>query len=349
MTLLRAGVRPLRHGRQSMRRQILRLARLLLGSAPPLLAAATLLSPVRAADNDVCYAPELLAGQPGEAAIRKQDPATRPVLPEMALPKAAPLGPALRGSIRRVDLPEGMKLVALTFDLCEASGEVSGYDAAIFDYLRAEKVPATFFAGGKWLMSHPARAAQIIADPLFETGNHTWSHGNLSVHGGAYMQRQVDDADAAFQVRRGDAAAAGCALPGVPQRPVLFRFPYGTCNADSMGYVNETGHLAIQWDVDSGDPAFLGAKFMADAMLRSIRPGSIVLMHANGRGAHTAEAVRRLVPALAAKGYRFVTVSELLAAGRPVIADSCYSLRPGDTKVYDDAARAGRSILKPAR
>jgi peptidoglycan-N-acetylglucosamine deacetylase len=34
-------------------------------------------------------------------------------------------------------------------------------------------------------------------------------------------------------------------------------------------------------------------------------------------------------------GYEFVTVSELLAAGEPVIVDSCYDSRPGDTDKYD--------------
>ncbi|OYW36002.1 MAG: hypothetical protein B7Z45_06305, partial [Azorhizobium sp. 12-66-6] len=89
----------------------------------------------------------------------------------------------------------------------------------------------------------------------------------------------------------------------------------------------------------------LGAKTMAAAMLKAIHPGSIVLMHANGRGKHTAEAVRLLVPALKAQGYRLVTVSALLKAGTPVIASTCYSERPGDTQVYDAAARAGRHIL----
>lgn len=313
----------------------------LLGVLPLLAAAAA-----RAA-GPACFPPQSLPARPGEEIVQPH-PKSEPVtLPEVALAPAKPVPAALRGSIRRVDLPAGQKLVALTFDLCEASAETSGYDGAIVDYLRAEDVPATFFGGGKWLMSHPERAAQLIADPAFEMGNHTWSHANLTVRTGEAMQRQVDDADIAFALRRKDAAARACTLANVPQRPDLFRFPYGSCSAESLNYVNETGHLAIQWDVDSGDPAFLGAKFMADAMGRQIKPGSIVLMHANGRGKHTAEALRLLIPALRAKGYRFVTVSELLAAGRPVIADTCYSLKPGDTRVYDEAARSGKRILGP--
>ncbi|MDI4665433.1 polysaccharide deacetylase family protein [Xanthobacter autotrophicus] len=300
------------------------------------------------AAGPACFAPAALAARPGEEIVRPR--AGGPVnLPDMAAPSLPPVPAALRGSIRRVDLPAGQKLVALTFDLCEASGEISGYDGAIVDYLRAEGVAATFFAGGKWLMSHAERGDQLTADPQFEMGNHTWSHANLTVRTGDAMRRQVDDADIALALRRSEVQARGCMLPSASAQGTgggaLFRFPYGSCSAESLNYVNDSGHLAIQWDVDSGDPAFIGAKGMAEDMLRGIRPGSIVLMHANGRGKHTAEALKILIPALRAKGYRFATVGQLLAAGRPVIADTCYSLKPGDTRVYDDAARGGKRIL----
>ncbi|WP_188575267.1 polysaccharide deacetylase family protein [Azorhizobium oxalatiphilum] len=310
--------------------------------APLCLAAALLSTPLAAAP--VCYAPDVLRAVPGEEKVQPHTTSGN-TLTERLLPTPQPVPAALSGSIRRVTLPAGVKMVALTFDLCEASSEVSGYDGALVDYLREQSVAATFFAGGKWMTSHPARASQIIADPQFEVGNHTWSHANMSVTSGASMERQVEDADMAFANRRAGAEAAGCRLPQVPERTRLFRFPYGSCSPQAMAYVNETGHLAIQWDVDSGDPAFLGAKGMAQSMLNAIKPGSIVLMHANGRGKQTAEALRILIPALKAKGYQFATVSQLLAAGTPVIASTCYSERPGDTRVYDDAARAGRRVL----
>lgn len=291
-----------------------------------------------------CYPAAALKARPGEEIVRPRTNVAAP-LPDLAAPAFATVPSGLRGSIRRVDLPPGEKMVALTFDLCEASSETSGYDGALVDYLRAEGVPATFFAGGKWLMSHPERGNQLVADPLFEMGNHTWSHANLTVRTGGEMRRQVDDADIALTVRRTEAKAQGCMLPAASPQGEMFRFPYGSCSPEALDYVNQSGHLAIQWDVDSGDPALIGAKGMAEDMLRAIRPGSIVLMHANGRGKHTAEALRILIPALRAKGYRFATVGTLLAAGRPVIANSCYSLKPGDTRVYDDAARAGRRVL----
>ncbi|MCP6059486.1 polysaccharide deacetylase family protein, partial [Klebsiella pneumoniae] len=91
--------------------------------------------------------------------------------------------------------------------LCEASSEISGYDGALVDYLRAENVAATFFAGGKWLMSHAERGDQLTADHTFEMGNHTWSHANLTVRTGDAMRRQVDDADVALALRRTEVKA----------------------------------------------------------------------------------------------------------------------------------------------
>ena len=83
----------------------------------------------------------------------------------------------------------------------------------------------------------------------------------------------------------------------------------------------------------------------AQAIAQSIRAGvrakgkegrgAIVVAHANGRGWHTAEALPLFIPQLQAEGYRFVTVSELLAAGRPVSAKECYEVRPGDNVRYD--------------
>ncbi len=103
-----------------------------------------------------------------------------------------------------------------------------------------------------------------------------------------------------------------------------------------MTAVNDAGLLAIQWDVSTGDPApSQSAAAIVRAMTRNARPGSIIIGHANGRGWHTAEALPIAIPALKAQGYEFVTVSELLAAGKPVIAESCYDSKPGDTDRYD--------------
>ena len=109
--------------------------------------------------------------------------------------------------------------------------------------------------------------------------------------------------------------------------------------------------MAIQWDLSTGDPSpNRSARAIAGAMVHGVRPGSIVISHANGRGYHTGEALPMAIPALRAKGFEFVTVSELLAAGNPVVSDTCYDVHPGDTDKYDFLGGGKRtdSVWAPA-
>jgi peptidoglycan/xylan/chitin deacetylase (PgdA/CDA1 family) len=248
----------------------------------------------------------------------------------------------LQGSIRRVALPPGKKLVALTFDLCEQPGEVAGYDGAIVDHLRAQGVRATFFVGGKWLLSHAGRAEQLIADAAFEIGSHGFAHRNVRGLAGAALADEIAGPQRAYEATRARLAARQCAarapelMSRVAPRIGLYRFPYGACNAEALGALAANGLVAVQWDVSAGDASpGQSAAAIARAIVRSVRPGSIVLLHANGRGYNTADALPLLVPELRAQGYSFVTVSELMAAGRPEIAATCYDHRPGDTDRYD--------------
>lgn len=248
----------------------------------------------------------------------------------------------LRGAIRRVTLPAGQKLVALTLDLCEQPGEIAGYDGAIIDYLRARRLKATIFTGGKWFMTHAERSQQLIADPLFEMGSHGWAHRNVRALTGRALIEEVRGPEAAFQTQRANLAANHCttaapnAAAALQARLNLYRFPFGACNADALGTIAGNGMLAIQWDVSTGDSSKAEtAEAIARSLINDVRPGSIVLAHANGRGHNTAEALRIAVPKLEAKGFKFVTVSELLDAGKPVITDTCYDHKPGDTDKYD--------------
>jgi peptidoglycan/xylan/chitin deacetylase (PgdA/CDA1 family) len=307
--------------------------------------ALALIPPAVAGDTalqNACFSPAALAAVPGEEIAAKNDHAFDAPIKISGFTPAFPVPDALRGSIRRVDLPKGEKVIALTFDLCEQRGEIAGYDGRIFDYLRQQGVKATFFAGGKWIVSHRARIEQLMADPLFEIGNHTETHANLRLLQPAAVRQQVlapqkayEDARAHFASQQ-CVASSGRAMSSVPDQPKLFRFPYGTCNDASMRAVNDAGMLAIQWDVATGDPnPRVSAARIADAMVNEAKPGSIIVSHANGRGWHTAEALPIAIPKLRAKGYKFVTVGELIAMGKPVIAAECYDRKPGDVNRYD--------------
>jgi peptidoglycan-N-acetylglucosamine deacetylase len=291
-----------------------------------------------------CWTPEQLAAIPGEA-LRRRPTAADAVIKPAPATALAPITGAAAGIIRRVDLAEGDKAVALTFDLCQTVSPIAGYDGAIIDYLRAEDVAATFFAAGRWLETHKARAEQLAGDRRFLIANHSFAHPDLHAASAGRVQSEILLTEAALAATR-EAAAKTCpaSAPAAPMR--LFRFPYGSCTASGVAAANAIGSVVIQWDTVSGDPDGTSARSIVRNVFSTVRPGSIVVMHANGRGTHTAEALGTIVPKLKAEGYRFLTVAELVRAGRPVAATACYITRPGDTASYD--AKLAHGAASPA-
>lgn len=265
--------------------------------------------------------------------------------------KLLPVDGAYRKDIRRVEPYNKMKVAALTFDLCELATKTAGYDYSVVKDLRKLHAHATFFAGGKWMRSHPVQAKELMADPLFEVGNHAWTHGNFGVMDIKNMRRQIEWTQAEYETLRGELMASKCALAvpdteraKVPQAPVLFRLPYGRCTPDALKLLNGYGLKVIQWDIsDYRLRKRHPAEMYAERLFRHVRPGSIVLMHANGVVHQTAEVAKLLAEKLKAAGYRLVTVSELLETGRPYAVDQCYFEKPGDNlpldKIYGDGTR----------
>ena len=298
------------------------------------------LQPASAEDRSLlnrCWTPQALAGKDQELrSVRSHLHLDLAPLKQEPLAQASPVPQELRGSIRSVALPPGEKLIALTFDLCETEGDVAGYDGRIVDLLRAQGVKATFFAGGKWMETHKQRAEQLIADPNFEVGSHGLRHLDLAHVTDQTLGDEILLTEAAYARARQGLLAQHCAADvkqasPLPERMNLLRFPYGRCNAKSLAAVADAGLLAIQWDIVSGDPdPHESAKAIANTILAKVHPGDIIVAHANGHGWHTAEALALAIPKLREEGYSFVTVSELLKAGKPVIAANCYLTRPGD-------------------
>jgi peptidoglycan-N-acetylglucosamine deacetylase len=292
----------------------------------------------------ICWTPGSLGFRDGEQLVRKRI-AQAFVPPPRRDPTEFSPRPE-HGVVRRVNLPPGKKLIALTFDLCEQHSEIAGYQGGIVDFLRKNQIKATFFAGGKRMLTHQERARQMMVDPLFEMANHTWEHRNLRLLAGHALIDEIQGAELAYEQLRDDLKQCTWPDRSTPayehanKRLELFRFPFGACDAKSLDATAKLGELAIQWDVSSGDPAFgLTPEHMARDVLSRVQPGSIVLFHANGRGWHTQGALPTIVAALKARGYQFATVSELLAAGEPVFAKTCYDARLGDTDRYDSFSR----------
>ncbi|OON80601.1 polysaccharide deacetylase family protein [Streptomyces tsukubensis] len=208
------------------------------------------------------------------------------------------------------------KTVAFTFDADmtadqgprAASGERFD-NPGLIAALRALRVPSTVFMTGRWAEEYPAEAKNIGADPLFEVANHSYSH--YSFTGDCYglpslaPTRMRSDVERAFTAFR---------RAGVRHRVPYFRFPGGCHDVRSLRAVAPEGVTAVQWDVVSGDAFATDTDAVVRQVLDGVRPGSVVVMHCTRSAAPTTEAVvRRVVPELRKRGYRFVKVSGLVA------------------------------------
>lgn len=308
------------------------------------------------------WTPAELAGSSADrviGAVGAPDPSLPPylsadlapgMLASLALP---PLRSELRGVIRRVHVRGGRKVVALTFDLCERANNVAGYENRIINLLRAHGLKATFFAGGKWMRSHPEKALQLMADPRFELGSHTWTHGNLALMDQAQIRTQMEPTQVQYAllrqelVRRAEARGLGAHLARVPQALRVMRLPYGRSSKLALEELARAGYPVIQWDVEGErDEEVHSPATIARTDLARIRPGSIVLMHANAVPEKTFEVLARVLKGLRTRGYELVTVSELLRMGKAETVADGYFSEPGDNLQYD-AIFPGKGTLKP--
>ena len=196
---------------------------------------------------NACFSPQALAGVAGEEVAHKGIHIYDAPAKIEGFSPATPVANNLRGSIRRVDLPAGEKVIALTFDLCEQRGEIAGYDGRVIDYLRQQGVKATFFAGGKWMASHRERTEQLMLDPLFEIGNHTETHRNLRLTTPEVARQEILAPQKIYEDTRAHLAMNQCvaspdtSMSQIPAQPKLFRFPYGACNDATLKAVNDAG------------------------------------------------------------------------------------------------------------
>ncbi|GHH36837.1 polysaccharide deacetylase family protein [Streptomyces candidus] len=260
----------------------------------------------------------------GGGAEARRAPAA-PAPPESAAPPRSPAAPApptvaagpegLTPVFERARKGNAEKVVALTFDADMTADQ--GPRAArgerfdnprLIAALRTLKVPSTIFMTGRWAEEYPDQARAIGTDPLFEIANHSYSHHafkspcyGLPTVAPDAMRADVERAFAAFRT-----AGARNVVP-------YFRFPGGCYDDRALRNLGPAKVTAVQWDVVSGDAFATDADAVAGQVLAGVRPGSLVVMHCTRSAAPvTEQAIRRIVPELRKKGYRFVKVSELI-------------------------------------
>ena len=189
----------------------------------------------------------------------------------------------------RAQAKTGGKLVALTFD----DGPSSKYTTQLLDGLKERGVPVTFFFLGE--MAEDNRA---IVRRAYEEGHeiacHTWDHPNLTNCSTEKVKKQIEDTFEELDRACGNEA------------DYLVRPPYGSTNQKVRDAIDAP---LIYWSVDSEDWSLLNVEKVRKKIVADTYDGAIILCHDIHKT--TIPAALGAIDDLLAKGYEFVTVSEL--------------------------------------
>ena len=199
------------------------------------------------------------------------------------------------------------KVVALTFD----DGPSPEWTPQVLDELKKAQVKATFFMLGNHVERYPEIARRVLAEG-HEIGNHTYDHHVLIYYKMEELEKEIKEAEKAIKSVTG-------------QNTRYFRPPKAWLSSREKKKIEEMGYKIVLWSLNSKDWVTYHDKQITSYILQRIQPGDIILFHDSG-GVFTAEGgnrtqtiktIPRLVKKLKEKGYRFVTISELMAQPQP--------------------------------
>jgi peptidoglycan-N-acetylglucosamine deacetylase len=190
-------------------------------------------------------------------------------------------------------VPTSQPLIAMTFD----DGPHASLTPQLLDILAARNIRATFFVLGNRVNMYP-RLTQRIAAEGHEIGNHSWSHPRLTSLGNEGLMRELDNTSMAIQ-------------EAVGRPPVTMRPPYGLLSQRQRNMIQETRYLpTILWSIDPQDWRRPGSSVIANRIVGAAHTGAVILAH--DIIGSTVRAMPAALDGLIARGYRFVTVSELV-------------------------------------
>lgn len=201
-----------------------------------------------------------------------------------------------------------LKRIAITFD----DGPNEEYTPKLLDILSNYDAKATFFLIGKNVSEEPDIARRIHAEG-HEIGNHTYSHPVLPLVSRKEVHKQLESTNSIIK-------------DAVGTKPVYFRPPMGLFTPAILDIIESNGLQTVIGEVYPRDPNRPGKDKIIKRVLTRVKPGSIIIMHDGGTWGNfdrnqTIEAVPIIIEKLQAKGYRFVTLSELISGDEKIAAN----------------------------
>lgn len=194
--------------------------------------------------------------------------------------------------------PKEEKVIALTFD----DGPHPTYTNQILDILKEYDVKATFFVLGKFAEAYPDIIIRQWQEG-HEIGNHTYSHVDAKRVSKKVLYNEYKKTQEIIENL-------------INHQPRLFRPPYGSFDSQALDIVEMHDSIIVLWSAhqDSKDWSNPDVEEIVNTTLSNIRNGDIILFHdyVYYDESSTVEALKEIIPELKSRGYRFVTISELL-------------------------------------
>ncbi|MDQ0200627.1 delta-lactam-biosynthetic de-N-acetylase [Neobacillus ginsengisoli] len=186
------------------------------------------------------------------------------------------------------------KTLYLTFD----NGYENGYTSKILDVLKKEKVPATFFVTGHYLLSAPELAKRMVEEGHI-IGNHSWHHPDMTAISDARIQEELEK----VRVKTKE-------LTGQKEMKYL-RPPRGVFSERTLKIAKEAGYTHVFWSlafVDWKVNQQRGAQFAYESIMKQIHPGAVMLLHTISKD--NADALDKVIRDLKKKGYNFKSLDD---------------------------------------
>lgn len=223
-----------------------------------------------------------------------------PTLTATPVPKPAPTPlPTIPATLRNASFFHGNEQrpeIALTFD----DGPSPLYTEQILQILQSYHIHATFFEIGQQVQGYPKLAREVIAAGNL-IGNHSWNHPQLTLLTAAQIQWQMNTTNQIIQQATGE-------------KPFLMRPPYGAINPFVRTELAQMGFLPVLWNIDTVDWSLPGTSTIINTAVSQAHNGAIILMHdGGGNRSETVAALPTIITALQQRGFRFVTIQDMLA------------------------------------
>jgi len=192
------------------------------------------------------------------------------------------------------------KVVFITLDACETKTP-SYLDKRITEFLVREKVPFTLFVSGKFILRNWEELKELYKTGLVSIQNHSFNHYlHMESLKEEEIIREVKETERLIQTLTG-------------KKPIFFRFPAGNYDERALKIVESLGYKVVHWTFPSGDPdPRITPEKLTNWVLQNVRPGAILIFHANHRGYSTPYALPKIIKALREKGYSFGRIENYL-------------------------------------